>query len=101
MSISANEGEIRIKRAPSRTAGFAFFIGSEYNNAGLNVFDFRLLAFLACVASNADARASWWSIRKIAKVCGMSAFSVVKATKSLKTRGFIDIETRIAEHGGK
>jgi DNA-binding MarR family transcriptional regulator len=94
------EGEIQVRHAPSQSPSYHFFVGSAFNDANLTVYEFRLYAFLACAADK-DAGSSWWSIRKIAKKCNVSVGSIVKAAKSLKRLGFIDIEKRTAENGGR
>lgn len=64
-----------------------------YDDAGLSVYEFRLLAHYVRVG------VTWESTLTTAKKCGMSKPMVIKARRLLEQKGFIKIEEEIAQQG--
>lgn len=67
------------------------FIPKELDDAGLDVYEVRVMVNLA---RRCGKQGAWPSISKISKDCRIATNTVVRALKTLKARGFIQEEQR-------
>lgn len=75
------------------------FVSSQLDDAGLDVFEFRIYANL-CRRANDEAR-SWPSLNNIAAICKISTRKVREALRSLEAKGMVETIANVREDGGQ
>ena len=77
--------------------GRFFVLPNEVFDEGLTVYEFVVYAFLVRAKDKVSDQ-SYWSVKNIAKHCGMSANTCRKALYSLEDKGLVDISQRYQNH---
>lgn len=74
-----------------------FSLPNEIFRDGLTPYEFVVYAFLIS-ARDPRKDLSYWSVKNIAKNCGMCKNTCRKVLHSLESKGYVDISSRYLDH---